>query len=86
MGDILKNARKNEISDPYPALIEDFKGIKPPVIDFKTTSLNDFYNAISSAISELDIFKSEIFFIDQNENQKLLIDPSLSNKESNQLL
>ena len=66
----LRIPEKNEISDPYPALIEDFKGIKPPVIDFKTTSLNDFYNAISSAISELDIFKSEIFFIDQNENQK----------------
>ena len=76
----LRIPEKNEISDPYPALIEDFKGIKPPVIDFKTTSLDDFYNAISSAISELDIFKSEIFFIDQNENQKLLIDPSLSNK------
>jgi hypothetical protein len=79
-GIFLRMPEKNEISDPYPALMEDFKGINPPVIDFKTTSLNDFYYAISSAISELDIFKSEIFFIDQNENQKLLIDPSLTNK------
>jgi hypothetical protein len=79
-GIYLRIPEKNEISDPYPALIQDFKGIKPPIIDFKTTSLNDFYNAISSAITELDLFKSEVFFIDQNENQKLLIDPSLSNK------
>ena len=79
-GIYLRIPEKNEICDPYPALIQDFKGIKPPIIDFKTTSLNDFYNAISSAITELDLFNSEIFFIDQNENQKLLIDPSLSNK------
>jgi len=79
----LREPVENEIKDPFPAILENFnignfkmKAVSNPVLD--TNPLLKFYHSIANAVEVLSSFNPEFFFVNQQSNQKLLIDPTLS--------
>jgi len=74
----LRKPDENNISDPFPAIEADFQKIKSPEIIVSNSSLHEFYQSIVKAIEELKDFNPDVYFVNQNDNQKLLVDPTLN--------
>ena len=74
----LRKPDDNNISDPFPAELLHFNGIKTPQLKLVKNTLTEFYQSIINAIDNLKKYNPEIYFVNQNDNQKLLIDPTLN--------
>lgn len=74
----LRKPAKKEISDPFPVKQEEFLGISPPPFSPGKYSLETFFYSIAKSIAALEQFSPEIFTIDQQNEQRLLVDPFLA--------
>jgi ERCC4-related helicase len=68
----------NNLDDPFPVDTNHFAGIKQPSFVNTKNSLDEFYHSIINALRSLTEFNPEIFMVNQADNQKLLIDPTLN--------
>lgn len=68
----------HEISDPYPAEKADFKNINP--IDFNPPKIDysPLFHSIINAIKELNLYTPEFHLIQQTDNFKIIVDPTLT--------
>lgn len=73
----LRKPDNNSISDPFPVGLYDFIKIRTPYLRENKYSLSTFYQSISNSLKSLAKYKSKIFLVEQEDNQKLLIDPTL---------
>ena len=75
----LRSPKENSIADPFPANKSDFEKVKE--VRFKQTniSFSELHHSIINAINELNDYKPKAHFIDQVENSKIIIDPTLRN-------
>jgi superfamily II DNA or RNA helicase len=74
----LRIPNRNEMNDPFPVNSNHFNDIKTPPLRKSESSLTGFYYSIINALKGLSSYEPEIYFVNQNENQKLLIDPTLN--------
>lgn len=73
----LRKPNQQTISDPYPALHTDFNGISNRKPLPKKIDLSIFFKSIAAAISELSEMKPKTYYLNQNGDDKLLVDPVL---------
>lgn len=75
----LRAPKENSIEDPFPANKSDFDKVKEVKYKQTTISFTKLHHSIINAINELDEYKPKVHFIDQVENSKIIIDPTLLN-------
>jgi hypothetical protein len=75
--EFLRVPAKNEILDPFPVDLEEFNGIGVKAKQVKSFSLEDFFQTIATSISEITQFRPQIYSINQQHEQKILVDPIL---------
>lgn len=76
----LRKPDENNFSDPFPVEQQHFVNIPQAIIKEKNVSLSKFFYSTINAIQLLSNYNPEIYFIDQNDNQKLLVDPTLDSE------
>jgi hypothetical protein len=75
----LRAPKDNSIEDPFPANKSDFYKVKEVKYKQTTISFTKLHHSIINAINELNEYKPKVHFIDQVENSKIIIDPTLHN-------
>ncbi len=75
----LRAPKENSIEDPFPANKSDFDKVKEVKYKQITISFTKLHHSIINAINELDQYKPKVHFIEQVENSKIIIDPTLLN-------
>jgi superfamily II DNA or RNA helicase len=75
----LRAPKENSIEDPFPANKSDFDKVKEVKYKETTISFTKLHHSIINAINELNEYKPKVHFIDQVENSKIIIDPTLRN-------
>ena len=66
-----------DINDPYPALKTDFDAIKPIAFTPKSFDPRPIFHSIMNALKELDGYAPDCHFIQQDDQFKVIIDPTL---------
>ncbi len=74
----LRKPDDNNVSDPFPADLKHFDGLKTPLLKLTQNNLTEFYQSIINAIEGIENYNPDIYFVNQNDNQKILIDPTLN--------
>lgn len=76
----LREPQKDQITtDPFPVNPEDFASLKATGHKMRKYDLHEFYQSISQCLGSLKEFRPEVYFIDQQDEQRILIDPVLPN-------
>lgn len=75
----LRKPDTHNFNDPFPVNNNHFEDIKIELVKPVKVTLDKFYNSIINSLIELRDFNSEIFYVNQEDNQKILIDPTINN-------
>lgn len=67
-----------KINDPYPALKSDFDAIKPIAFTPKSFDPGPIFHSIMNALKELDGYAPDCHFIQQVDQFKVIVDPTLA--------
>lgn len=75
----LRAPKENNIEDPFPVSKSHFVNVKEVKFKHSTFSFTKLHHSIINAITELIEYKPKVHFIEQENNSKIIIDPTLRN-------
>lgn len=69
----------NNMSDPFPAIMNNFLGISNSKPKFQLIDTEQYYSSIIEALELLENHRPEVFYIEKENNKSILADTTLNN-------